>query len=189
MKAMAMMVLVMVGLGGLLPASPPARAQSPVQGLEAKRYRNADGVEVLTSRALPPAPAPTPGVAAGPASASGASGGAGSPAAAGRSGTPGLLPAGGAPAIRVAPQDQAARDRDRLAILNGELMLEAQALSTKRQALNSPRAGLDLTSVQVQALRDDVARHEENIRALNREIRRMPVPGAMALKTAGGAIP
>lgn len=168
MKAMAMMVLVMVGLGGLLPASPLARAQSPVQGLEAKRYRNADGVEVLTSRALPPAPAPAPvqGVAAGPARAS-----------------------GGMPTVRVAPQDQATRDRDRLAILNGELMLEAQALSTKRQALNSPRAGLDLTSVQVQALRDDVARHEENIRALNREIRRMPVPGSMALKTAGGAIP
>ena len=131
------------------------------QTLEARRYRTAEGVEVLTSRAAPVPAA----VASAPAM---------------------QMPAPSAPAPearRVPPDTQTERDRERFAILNAELMTEAKALSTKRQALGSPRASQDLNSEQLQALRDSIAAHEENIRAIDREIRRLPaavVTGRMA---------
>ncbi|WP_422013417.1 hypothetical protein [Roseateles sp.] len=136
------------------------------QTLEARRYRTSDGVEVLTSR-----PAPVSAAASVPMAAMAAP--APLPAA----------PAQPAQAQRVPAGAQIDRDRERFSILNAELMTEAKALSAKRQALASPRASLDLTSEQLQALRDNIARHEENIHAINREIRRLPasaVSGPMA---------
>jgi len=121
------------------------------QTLEARRYRTTDGVEVLTSRAQAAAPAASaPAVQVAPP------------------------PAAAPEARRVPPDTQTNRDRERFAILNAELMTEAKALTTKRQALTSPRVSMDLTSEQLQALRDSIAAHEENIRAINREIQRLP---------------
>lgn len=131
------------------------------QTLEARRYRTAEGVEVLTSRA-----APAPAVVAS------------APAV-----QPPAPPVPVPEARRIPPDTQTERDRERFAILNAELMTEAKALSTKRQALGSPRASQDLTGEQLQALRDSIAAHEENIRAIDREIRRLPaavVTGRMA---------
>ena len=134
----------------LLAASLPAVAQN----LEARRYRTAEGIEVLTGRPAPASSAPAAAQA-----------------------VPAPLPPAVPPAVqgqRVPAAAQAERDRDRLAILNAELMTEGKALADKRRALASPRVALDLTSEQLQALRDSIAGHEENIRALTREIRRLP---------------
>jgi hypothetical protein len=131
----------------LLLLAPLATAQT----LEARRYRTADGVEVLTSRVAAPKAAPASAVTA--------------PAA-----TP---PA--APASRpvVAPAVQAVRDQDRVAILGGELLAEGRMLEHKRQQLRSPKATAEMTAEQLQALRDEVRRHEDNVIALNRELRRV----------------
>ncbi|MFT7722016.1 MAG: hypothetical protein QM788_04170 [Roseateles sp.] len=139
----------------LLAASTAHAAQA--QALEARRYRTSEGVEVLTGRPAPAASAPV-AVSAAPAAAA----------------SPPGRPASPPQARQVPAAAQADRDRERFGILQAELMAEARSLSAKRLALASPRAGLDLTSEQLQALRDNIARHEENIRALNREIRRLP---------------
>jgi hypothetical protein len=131
------------------------------QTLEARRYRTSDGVEVLTGR-----PAPVSAAASVPMAA------LATPALPPSTSPPAPLPA--SEARRVPADTQVGRDRERFAILNAELMTEAKALSAKRHALASPRASQDLTSPQLQALRDNIADHEENIRAINREIRRLP---------------
>lgn len=116
------------------------------QPIEARRYRTADGIEVLTSRAT-----------------------AMSPAAA----VTAPRPAEPAASRVIAPAVQSERDKDRLAILAGELLAEGRRLEQKRQALRSPKAGGELTSEQLQALREEVQRHEANVISLNREMRRV----------------
>lgn len=51
-----------------------------------------------------------------------------------------------------------------------ELVNEGRALEQKRHTLRSPRSALDLTADQQQTLREQIARHESNVRALNSEI-------------------
>ena len=51
-----------------------------------------------------------------------------------------------------------------------ELFNEGRALEQKRQTLRSPLCALDLTADQQQTLREQIARHESNVRALNSEI-------------------
>jgi hypothetical protein len=80
--------------------------------------------------------------------------------------------------FRVDPSVQAERDRERQRILLSELQDEGRKLTAKRRALDNPRLAFDLSSEQQQALRDSVQRHEENIKALNREL----APSRMASK-------
>lgn len=114
------------------------------QPIEARRYRTADGVEVLTSRATAMSP---------------------SAATAARAAAP-------AASRAVAPAEQSARDKDRLAILAGELLAEGRQLEQKRKALRAAQNAGEMTSEQLQGLRDEVQRHESNVHALDREIRR-----------------
>jgi hypothetical protein len=72
--------------------------------------------------------------------------------------------------FRVDQSVQAERDRERHRILLSELQDEARKLTAKRRALDNPRLAFDLSIEQQQALRDSVQRHEENIKALNREL-------------------
>jgi chromosome segregation ATPase len=125
---------------------------APVQPIEASRYKNAEGVEILTSRGAPVAPSPSHAVESRTPASSAAS------------------------ARRSAPEDTASereRERERLNILTSELISEGRALESKRLALRSPRVAIDLSSEQQQSLRDEVERHENNVRALNREIKRV----------------
>jgi hypothetical protein len=136
------------------------------QALEARRYRNADGIEVLTSRAS----APRPGVGASAA-----------------------VPASSPPAVAPHPiaasaADTALREKDRLAILAGELLAEGRRLEQQRVRLRSP-AVQQMTSDEQQALRDELYRHEQNILALNREIRRVSTNGGGSAAGALDAVP
>lgn len=72
----------------------------------------------------------------------------------------------------VSGKQQIDRDRDRVNILTGELITEGRALGRIRQALPSPRASVDLSEEQLQALRMNLGRHEVNIRSINNELRR-----------------
>ena len=127
-----------------------------VEPLEASRYKNADGIEVLTSRKTPVAAAP---VVAAPTLAKP------QPAE--------TRSAASSPIVmvrKIDPELQAERDRDQKSILMQELVNEGRALEQKRQTLRAPRSALDLTADQQQTLREQIARHESNVRSLNSEI-------------------
>ena len=122
-----------------------------VEPLEASRYKNADGIEVLTSRKTPVVPAP---VASKPQAAE-------------------VRVSASSPIVmvrKIDPQLQAERDRDQKTILMQELVNEGRALEQKRQSLRAPRSALELTADQQQTLREQIARHESNVRSLNSEI-------------------
>lgn len=77
---------------------------------------------------------------------------------------------------RVSPQEQSARDGDRLAILNEELATAGQQLQAARQSGNP----------------DAIAQHQETVAALMREISRTQTPTTPAQVAAaggGGALP
>jgi hypothetical protein len=144
-------------------AAPNAKAASPV---EASRYVNAQGVEILVSRGAPKAaeppntearddtaPATTPAPAPGRSDAK-----AGAATALARS------------EHRVSPGQQAARDDERQRILTQELLDEQQQLDVKRRALRNPRAASDLSEIEWRKLNEGVERHESNIKSLHREL-------------------
>ena len=132
--------------------------------IEASRYRTPDGVEVITGRA---SALPSTAVPAAPQVV---------PAAKMRdaSETPMLHPVS-MPIARPAPvpaEEQASRDKDRINILTSELITEGKALEKKRTALRSPKVDAELSTEQQKTLREEIARHEANVKALNAELRR-----------------
>ena len=137
------------------------------QSLEASRYVNAQGVEMLVSRN-----------SARPAEvASGESREAATPTAAVASGkapkaNPGntLIPVALRENHRVSGAQQSARDDDRQRILVQELMTEEQQLELKRRLLRSPRAQADLTTAEQRRITEAIERHESNIKSLQREM-------------------
>ena len=132
--------------------------------IEASRYRTSDGVEVITGRS---SALPSTAVMAAPQVA---------PAAKARdaSETPMLHPVSMpvAKPAQVPAEEQASRDKDRINILTSELINEGKALEKKRAALRSPKVDAELSTEQQQALREEIARHEANVKALNAELRR-----------------
>lgn len=72
----------------------------------------------------------------------------------------------------IAPEEQLERDKERMKILNQELLNEGRALEVSKQALRSSRASTDLTTDQIAVLHLSIERREANVRALNDEIRR-----------------
>jgi chromosome segregation ATPase len=75
-------------------------------------------------------------------------------------------------------------EEGRMDILMQELMSEQQALDVKRKALRSPRAEVDLAPADKQKLTDDIQRHEENIKALGRELEQTRQSMTAATRTA-----
>lgn len=74
----------------------------------------------------------------------------------------------------VIPADaQAARDRDRLSILQHELVSETGALATKINTLQTPALRDKLPADELVRLKDGLHAHEQNIRSLNAEISRV----------------
>lgn len=151
-------------------------ASAQPKGVEAARYINADGVEIIQNRTSTVLP-----VVAGPPA---------SPAA--------LAPRSSPPASRLQPPQRPLAiertglvanqlvqsqprfgkvdDSDRIRILTAELVTEARELDTKRKLLKSPRGTNDLVDQLAQRLEREAMGHEENIQALNREIRRVASP-------------
>jgi hypothetical protein len=136
------------------------------QSLEASRYVNARGVEMLVSRnsARPVEAAPdeareaaTPLAAATVNGAKAATGSA-------------FVPVALRETQRVSGPQQSARDQDRQRILLQELMTEEQQLELKRRLLRSPRAQADLTADEQRRIHEAIERHESNIRSLQREM-------------------
>lgn len=116
-------------------------------GGEAVRYRDAQGIEIIGGRAtLVPAPAP-----ARPAPAP-------------------LAQQAASARWQIAPPEQQARDRERLAILRQEMANEMAAIDTS--AHSPPARDAESTN----RAREQLRRHQQNIRALNAEIRRITDP-------------
>ena len=137
------------------------------QSIDASRYVNAQGVEVIQGRrsaqpAAPQAQAPTsadeaPQQQATPVRPNGRAAEAG--------------PAKKA-AFQIAAGEQDARDRDRLAILNEEMRSENAALESKIRVLQSPAMRAKLDPEQLKRLQETTLEHGKNIRALTSEINR-----------------
>lgn len=134
------------------------------QSIDAERYVNAQGVEVIQGRRAAPAAAPAPAPEADNAP---------------------VPPTPARPVLRTEPAAQArpaafqigageqdARDRDRLAILKQEMHAENSALEQKIRILQSPEMRAKLDPEQLKRLQETTLEHERNIRALTVEINR-----------------
>ena len=161
---MKTVVLGLVGGAAMFGATCVCTAASFTTPIEASRYRTSDGVEVITGRS---SALPSTAVMAAPQVA---------PAARVRdaSETPMLHPVSMpiAKPSPVPPEEQASRDKDRINILTSELITEGKALEKKRTALRSPKVDAELSAEQQKTLREEIARHEANVKALNAELRR-----------------
>jgi hypothetical protein len=150
--------------------------EAAAQTLEAARYRTAGGIEVLTNRKPG---AKTADIAVAPRSSR-----------QGREAAVDLRTGAASAEHRIAPELQASRQRERVAILTRELIAEAQALEIKRRALHASGPTSELTTAQQDALRDEVRRHEESVAALRRELgRESTVPRAEASNAASDPKP
>lgn len=137
-------------------------ALTHAQSIDAERYVNAQGIEVIQGRraALAAAPAPeaenatVQSTPARPVLRT-------EPAAQAR-------PA----AFQIGAGEQDARDRDRLAILKQEMHAENSALEQKIRILQSPEMRAKLDPEQLKRLQETTLEHERNIRALTAEINR-----------------
>jgi hypothetical protein len=74
--------------------------------------------------------------------------------------------------LRVSAKEQQNRDKDRLTILNQELQAEMQAYQTKWKAVHATNAKNALSAEDMAKLQQQVGDHENNIQALQAEIRR-----------------
>lgn len=134
------------------------------QSIDAERYVNAQGVEVIQGRRVTPLAAPASVPEADNAA---------------------VPPTPARPVVRTEPAAQArpaafqigageqdARDRDRLAILKQEMHAENSALEQKIRILQSPAMRAKLDPEQLKRLQETTLEHERNIRALTTEINR-----------------
>lgn len=112
------------------------------------RYIDAQGVEVIHDRGAP--------------------GGAAAPTVA-RTGMP--VPAAG-PKLTIAPAEQAARDRDRVAILEQELDAESHAYADVWTKLNPPAHAPRPAAQDAARMSEQLISHQKNIQALHAELRR-----------------
>jgi hypothetical protein len=149
-----------------------AASGASAQNVEAARYRNAQGVEILVNRApaqdAPAAPTKAPQRQSQPATAAAAIASEIAAAAPARA------------AQRVDERVQVQRDEDRQHILLSELLAEGEMLESKRRKLKHPRAAFELSSEELRKLGDEVQRHDANVKALNRELALVRAPGARA---------
>jgi hypothetical protein len=173
--AMKTVVLSLVGAAAMFGAACACTAATFTTPIEASRYRTADGVEVITGR--PSALPSTTSSTSTPATAKAATTASVSapPSKARDASDTAMLRPVSLPAVKpspVPPDEQASRDRERVNILTSELIHEGQALEKKRTALRSPKVDAELSRDQQQTLREEIARHEANVKALNAELRR-----------------
>lgn len=146
-----------------------ALAAPPSQATEAARYVNAQGIEVIQARAnnpvadqsaLNPTPVATP---APPRRSFSVANGAANIAQAFR--------VSNDPKLHISAREQSARDRDRLTILQQELMKELTAYEQKTRLLKRSAINGAMPKDEIDRLREVTIDHEKNIRALNAEIK------------------
>ncbi|TXF99526.1 hypothetical protein [Massilia arenae] len=142
----------------------PAFVQA--QAIDAPRYVNAQGVEVIQGRRAA-RPAPTAGVGSEDGNASGPVSRA---LAIPKSAEPARATAAG---YQIAAGEQQQRDRDRLSILEQEMHAENVALESKIRVLQDPAMRAKLDAEQFKRLQETTLAHEKNIRALHSEIARV----------------
>jgi len=135
------------------------------QAIDASRYINAQGVEVIQGRRAAK-PAPSPGTGSDVGDASGPASGA---QAIPKSTLPARPMAAG---YQIAAGEQQQRDRDRLSILEEEMHAENVALESKIRVLQDPAMRAKLDAEQLKRLQETTLAHEKNIRALHSEIAR-----------------
>lgn len=83
-----------------------------------------------------------------------------------------MSPAARDTSFKVSPDDQQARDRDRVNILRQELMKELGDYETKNKVLRNPAMKAGLDEQQLKRMQETLQAHERNIRDLNAEITR-----------------
>ena len=148
-----------IGCAAILASS--AQAQS----IEASRYVNGQGIEVIQGRTPPVASAAEKKQDAAPASGS-----VTTPRAAQAVRTVDGGATAADPRMRVSAAEQRARDKDRLAILNEELGREMGEYNAKSKILNSPSMRDKLPPAELARVRELAADHEKNIQTLMSEI-------------------
>jgi hypothetical protein len=145
-------------LAGLMLAAGSLKAQST----DASRYVNSQGVEVIQGRRQTSLDRVEQ-----PAKANSASSEASAP-------VPGTRRQQATDEhFQISAAEQDKRDRDRLAILQQELMSEATDIQTKWKVLNTPSLKATLSDEAAVRLRENIHAHESNLRALNTEISRV----------------
>lgn len=157
---------ILLGVAILAPA-----AVGWAQSTEATRYVNGQGVEMIQNRP-PPAPAPMPLVVPSGAAQGKTAVAAPAPVQPASRIRTTAVPAALAPDLQIAPDDQKARDRDRVNILRQELMKELGDYEVKNKVLRNPAAKASLDEQQLKRLQETLQAHERNIRDLNSEIAR-----------------
>lgn len=141
----------------------PAFVQA--QAIDAPRYVNAQGVEVIQGRRAARL-APTAGIGSEDGDAS-------APVSRAQA-----IPKSAEPAramvagYQIAAGEQQQRDRDRLSILEQEMHAEHVALEAKIRVLQDPATRAKLDTEQFKRLQETTLAHEKNIRALHSEIAR-----------------
>lgn len=128
------------------------------QSTEAARYVNNQGIEVIQARAAPK-PADT-GASQSSAKASGEQ----------EAGAVRSVSVAANPKLHVSASQQMARDKERLAILNQELLKELGEYETKTKVLRSPALSGKLAEAELTRMRELAGEHEKNIRSLQAEI-------------------
>ncbi len=135
------------------------------QAIDAPRYINAQGVEVIQGRRAAK-PGPSAGIDSEGGDASGPVSGA---QAIPKRPEPARVMAAG---YQIAAGEQQQRDRDRLSILEEEMHAENVALESKIRVLQDPAMRAKLDAEQLKRLQETTLAHEKNIRALHSEIGR-----------------
>ena len=77
------------------------------------------------------------------------------------------------PRFQISRTEQSVRDGDRAMILQQELLIESQKFEETRKRLNVQRLRDSGAEAELARLNEDLNRHQQNIRALNAELRRM----------------
>lgn len=140
-------------------------AQSPVRSIDGARYTTSDGVEVIQNRAKV---TPAGELTRAPRDISTGPTGERVRSQIRPVSTPSVTISRGSKSLARSESEES----DRRNILTNELVVEVRELEAKRKLLKSPRGTNDLVDKMYTRLEREVDDHQENIRALNREIRR-----------------
>jgi len=140
-----------------------ASSQTHAQFAEARRYTSVQGIEMIQSRGSPMRGATAAAGAVGDTPARAISGGA-----------TGLTtsPPPGANRVRVSFTEQAARDRERMAVLKLELNKELARLQELTTVLKSPELRQKTAPDEIKRLEYMKELHRQNLKALTAEIQR-----------------
>ncbi len=141
-----------------------ASGQAQAQASEAKRYTSVQGIEMIQSRGA--------SMNRMTSASSSAAGGKYPAGVVGAVPTGWTAPQHFASRVTVSPPEQAARDRDRMAVLKQELDKELALLQSQATTLNDRELRSKVGPDEVKRMEYMQALHEQNVKALTAEMRR-----------------